>query len=207
MPAFDKAYSRFITLAKVVLPLAALVLLSTLFLISRRIDPTGSIPNSEVDLERLAREQRITAPHYTGVTADGTAISVKAGKAQPSPDTPDKASASDLVARLEFPDGTHAEITSDRGVVDGGADEARLSGAVTIRTSAGYRITTENVTTGLSQTRVVADDIVTASGPLGELTAGRLEITAGDEGRDDYVLVFKGGVKLVYRPETRGDER
>ncbi len=207
MAAFDKAYSRFIALAKIVLPLAAVVLLSTLFLISRRIDPTGSVPQAQEDLQKLAREQRITAPHYTGVTADGTAISVKASKAQPSPDTPDKASADALVARLEFPDGTHAEITSDRGVVDPGADQARLSGGVTLRTSAGYRMVTESVTTALSTTRVVAEDGVRASGPLGDLTAGGMEITEGEENRGHYVLVFKGGVKLVYRPGTKGDER
>jgi len=200
MPSRDNAYTRFITLAKIGLPLAALALLSTLFLISRNIDPTESIPYATVDVEELVREPRVTAPNYSGVTTDGTAIAVQAETARPDPDNPDRASADVVTARLDFADGSSADIASAEGTVDTDEGLAYLEGGVVIDTSTGYRITTEALTTALERTSVVAESTVEATGPLGRLTAGRMQIDEDEEAPGQYVLVFKGGVKLVYEP-------
>lgn len=199
MASFDNAYSRFITLAKILLPLAALGLLSTLFLFSRHVDPVGNLPYSQVDVEQLAHEQRINAPNYAGVTEDGTAISVAADTARPDIATPGNAEASGLTARLDFADGSRTDITSAEGQIDNNAGKVLLHGGVTIDTSSGYHITTEALTTALNRTDVFSDSTVQATGPLGTLTAGQMQISQqGDAG---YVLVFKRGVKLVYEPE------
>jgi lipopolysaccharide export system protein LptC len=200
MPARDNAYTRFITLAKIGLPLAALALLSTLFLISRNIEPTETLPYSSVDVEELVREPRVTAPNYSGVTTDGTAIAVQAETARPDPENPDRASAEVLAARLEFADGSSADITSAEGAVDTDAGLAYLEGGVVIDTSTGYHITTEALTTALERTSVVTESTVEATGPLGRLTAGRMQIDEDEEAPGQYVLVFKDGVKLVYEP-------
>jgi lipopolysaccharide export system protein LptC len=200
MPSRDNAYTRFITLAKIGLPLAALALLSTLFLISRNIEPTETLPYSSVDVEELVREPRVTAPNYSGVTADGTAIAVQAETARPDPENPDRASAEVLTARLDFADGSAADITSAEGAVDTDAGLAYLEGGVVIDTSTGYHITTEALTTALERTSVVTESTVEATGPLGRLTAGRMQIDEDEEAPGQYVLVFKDGVKLVYEP-------
>lgn len=69
MAAFDNSYSRIIFWLKIALPLLALAVLSTLFLFSPRVDIDGALPYSEVDVEQLAREQRLTQPEYTSVMA------------------------------------------------------------------------------------------------------------------------------------------
>ena len=51
-------HSRLVGWLKVVLPLAALAILSTLFLLADLIDPTAAIPYAEVDVEDLARDPR-----------------------------------------------------------------------------------------------------------------------------------------------------
>ncbi|MGC9368563.1 MAG: LPS export ABC transporter periplasmic protein LptC [Paracoccaceae bacterium] len=200
MPSRDNAYSRFITLAKIVLPLAALALLSTLFLMSRNIDPTESIPYATVDVEELVREPRVTAPNYSGVTSDGTAISVQAETARPDPEGADRASADRLTARLDFADGSSADIASAEGLVDTAAGLAYLQGGVVIDTSTGYHITTEALTTALEYTSVVTESTVEATGPPGRLTAGRMEMDEDPDAPGQYLLVFKDGVKLVYDP-------
>ena len=63
MTMYDNSYSRFVALTKVILPIIALGILSTLFLFSRNIDPTQSIPYADVDVEGLAREQQIGRAH------------------------------------------------------------------------------------------------------------------------------------------------
>ncbi len=201
MVASDNSYSRFIAAVKIVLPLAALALLSTLFLFSRTIDPTQAIPYSKVDVDQIVREQRVSAPNYTSVTKDGTAIAVTARTARPDITNPDRAEATDLTARLEFTDGTDVRITSDQGEIDTGKGFAVLDGDVVIDTSTGYHITTERLTTALDQTSVVADTTINADGPLGKLTAGHMTLEEDTDAPGQYLLVFKDRVKLIYDPQ------
>lgn len=200
MAGYDNTYSRFVALAKIGLPLAALALLSTLFLFSRNIDPTSSIPYATVDVEELVRDQRISVPNYTGVTKDGTAIAVAAATARPDPENPDRASAEKVKARLDFPDGSSADIFSAQGDLDTGAGQAVLSGGVVIDTSNGYHITTDALTTALNRTQIEAPSTVKATGPVGTLTAGGMTISQDSSSKGQYLLVFKDGVKLVYEP-------
>lgn len=199
--SYDNSYSRFIAMAKIVLPLAGLGLLSTLFLFSRNIDPTRSIPYSQVDVDQIVREQRIKSPDYNGVTSDGTAIRVIAETARPDVTNPNRASAEALVARLEFSDGGFADITAEAGVIDTAIDEARLRDGVVIDTSTGYHIVTERLKTALSETRLSTDTTVTADGPLGHLTAGRMELYPNPDAPGSYVVVFNDDVKLIYDPQ------
>ena len=77
-------HSRLVGWLKVVLPLAALAILSTLFLLADRIDPTAAIPYAEVDVKDLVRDPRMTAPAYAGTTADGAGITLSATEARPA---------------------------------------------------------------------------------------------------------------------------
>ena len=74
-------YSRVVSYLKVALPLAALALLSTLFLISRTINTDPSIPFADFELENRLRGQQVTAPFFTGTTATGQEITIAATKA------------------------------------------------------------------------------------------------------------------------------
>ncbi len=53
------------------MPLAALAILSTLFLVARTIDPSDAIKFTDLDVEDRLRDPRMTAPTYAGVTSDG----------------------------------------------------------------------------------------------------------------------------------------
>ena len=65
-------YTRLISWLKVLFPLAALGLLSTLFLLSRAIDPGQAIPFAEKEVQDRLRDQQITGPFFTGATSEGT---------------------------------------------------------------------------------------------------------------------------------------
>ncbi|MBN2907377.1 MAG: LPS export ABC transporter periplasmic protein LptC [Rhodobacteraceae bacterium] len=199
MASYDNAYSRFIALAKIILPLAALGILSTLFLLSR--GPGQNMTHSGVDVDQLIREQRIGAPNYAGVTRDGTAIAVRADTARPDPDQPGRASAEAMQIRLDMPDGSHTDITAAHGAIDTPASQAVLEGGVEIVTSTGYRVLAARLTSRLNETDVVSDGPVTADGPPGHLEAGAMHLTTDPETPERYLLVFKDGVKLIYDPQ------
>ena len=76
-------YSRTVAYLKVLLPLTALALLSTLFLISRGIDTEAVIPFAQKDIEERMRGQQLTAPFFSGTTSGGDEIMVTASTARP----------------------------------------------------------------------------------------------------------------------------
>ena len=194
----DDAYSRLVAWLKILLPIAALAILSTLFLLSHSIDPMQAVPYADVDIEDLMREPRITAPNYAGVTGDGTAIQISAETARPDPAHPARVAASVLKAEIETPDGVATRISADHGGIDGDAGQVTLQGSVLMTNSLGYRITAASLSLGLDQTSLRADAGIAADSPFGRITAGQMVLNRSDDGT--YVLVFNGGVKLLYDP-------
>lgn len=199
MAAYDNAHSRLVAWLKILLPLAALVLLSTLFLVSRRIVPEMSLPYSDVDVAELAREQRLSAPRYSGMTSDGSTLSVTADSALPDPENPNRATATTLVARLDAPDGARTDLTAADGEIDTAKNEMTLHGNVDIRGSSGLHLTTDLLHTAMDDNRIEAPGPVQGDAPMGRISADSMVMT-GENG--SYVVVFKGSVKLIYEPQN-----
>lgn len=201
MIAYDNTYSRFVAYTKVILPILALGILSTLFLFSRNIDPSQSVPFAEVDISELAREQRISAPNYAGVTEDGSAISISAESARPLVGNPKIIAATNMSTILQGATGGRLDMTSARGRIDTDQQIVTLSGGVQIQTSTGYTIITSGLTAALNETSMTSDGHITATGPLGSINAGQMVLKAQNNPDEAHLLVFKGGVKLIYNPK------
>lgn len=203
MTTYDNNYSRFVAWTKVILPIVALGLLSTLFLFSRNIDTSQSIPYAEVDIESLAQEQRIGAPNFAGVTRDGSAISITAKSARPHPENYREIKATELTTIIEDPSGGRIDITAARGVINSAQKYVTLGGGVQIIASSGFTINTAGITALLDKTSVISDGEITAHGPLGVLNAGKMVLQAQKGENGPHLLVFKDGVKMVYNPKDR----
>lgn len=189
-------HSRLVAWLKIVLPLIALALLSTIFLVARQIDPAQTIPYSDVDVAELAREQRIGAPSYSGVTEGGAAVSFEAESARPEQN-------GDLVmafaprTRIDLPGGRTVTITSESAEFDRKKSRAEMKGNLLIASSDGYQVTTEGLHADLTQGAVESAGQIEGKAPFGTLHAGRMRLTRQTDGT--HVLSFDQGVKLVYR--------
>jgi lipopolysaccharide export system protein LptC len=195
---YDDTHSWLVMGAKIVLPLIALSLLATLFLVSERIDPSQPIPYADIDLVELAREPRMTEPHFAGVTVDGAALTVSASGARPDA-VGNGASATGIVVRIDSPGVFSADIVADEGRLDPIRGEIRLRGAVSLRTSAGYAIASDAVSISTDSTRLESPLAVMADAPFGQLSAGAMILSTTGAGAP-YLLVFNAGVKLIYHP-------
>ena len=193
-------HSRLVAWLKVVLPLLALAMLATLFLISRTIDPSDAIPYATVDVQDRIREPRMTAPDYAGLTSDGAVLTVTADEARPDPVEATGGTAQAPHAVLETPDGVTTTIVARQGQLDNAAGLLRLKGAVVITTSSGYVATTEALTAALDRTQIVSPGAITVTGPQGVITAGQMTLTAMASAPSSYVVVFTNRVKLIYSP-------
>ncbi len=198
MSRLTDSRTRAVTWLKVVLPLVALGLLSTLFLVARTADPELAIRQSELDLSDLSKDQQVKTPAYSGITRDGAAISITAAAVRPRADAPETLDATTVAGRIELRAGTNAEMTAPAAEILTEGDLARFTGGVTILASDGHRLDTEILSAALGMTDVVSETAVRVVGPLGTLDAGGMRITQDDAG--GYVAVFNGGVRLVYTP-------
>ena len=196
--ARDNLHSWLVAFFKVVLPLAALAILSTLFLVSQGVDPEDAIPYAEVDVADRVRAPRVTDAAYAGMTADGAALTMQASDARPGTAGSQNAGrATGLTGRLETPDGGTTDLVAGAAQLDAMAGRMLLSGGVTLVSSTGYRIEAAALSVATDRTALDSDGAVRASGPIGTLTAGALHIGQSGAG---YVVVFKGGVSLIYEP-------
>lgn len=201
----DALHSRIVSGLRVVLPLAALEVLSTLFLFSRDIDPSRALPFATVDVEDLARDPRITAPRLSGVTDDGTAVTLTARTVRIASGTGETVEAEDVIALFEAPDGRHSTFAAETARLDRGTDRLVLSGDVRMTGDAGYRVAAETVLVALDRTWITSPGPITAEGPAGRLEAGSMliRITPGATGAPaGHRLVFAGGVRMLHHPEA-----
>ncbi|SDD41057.1 lipopolysaccharide export system protein LptC [Paracoccus isoporae] len=186
--------SRVIAWLRVLLPLAALAILSTLFLLGRSPDPDDAIPYADVDAEELARDPRMTRPEFAGVTNGGAAVTLTADRATPNSDR--EGSAETLRMTWRSADGLAADLTAPHGDVDGQA--IRLDGGVRVTTSDGWAITVPQVESDLDADLVTGTGGLTAFAPMGRIDAAEMVISRDADGAQ--LLNLSGDVRLLYEP-------
>lgn len=196
----NNLHSQVVGILKVTLPLAALGILSTLFLFSGRINPEDAIPYAEVDVADRLRTPRMTNAGFAGVTADGASLMLTAAEAKPE-DAAGGAGARIVLGTLETSDGAKTELAATAVDMDTAAQMIELSNGVELRSSAGLVIATLGLGISTDRTFAQSRGPVTATGPLGQLTAQEMQLTAQQGVANSYVLVFKGDVRLLYQPD------
>lgn len=201
MARADNAWSRWVVLLKIVLPLIALALLSSIFLLSRTIDPTAAIPFTEVDVEDRAREPRLTAPKFSSVTSDGALVTLDAAEMRPDLAKAGSGNATDLRARMVSQTGETTDVAADRGTVDTEAGTYEMTGAVKAVLSTGYSIAAPKMAGLLNATQLDATGPVDATAPMGQITADAMQLRSDPAAPGQYLLVFNGRVRLVYEPQ------
>lgn len=196
----DNLHSRVVGILKVALPLMALGILSTLFLLSDRINPEDAIPYAEVDVADRLRTPRMTDAGFAGVTADGASLMLTAADAKPA-DAVGGAGAQIVLGTLETSDGAKTELAAAAVAIDTAAQMIELSDGVELRSSTGMVIAAQGIGIATNRTFAISRGPITATGPLGQLSAQEMQLTAQDDVTNSYLLVFKGDVRLLYQPE------
>lgn len=195
----DHLHSQLVGWAKIILPLCALALLSTLFLFARTKTEPDSI--TFADVEAIAREQRVSSPEFSGVTDDGAVVVISAASARPDATRADILTVDDMRYRRENTDGTTVEITATEGEMNNSVKIARFTGLTRLTTSDGYQMETNGMTAELRTGLITSDGLLEIRAPFGDLTAGKLTFQTATDGKAQDIL-FTEGVRLLYTPQT-----
>ncbi|WP_405403229.1 hypothetical protein [Paracoccus sp. Ld10] len=196
--------TRIVRWLRVLLPLVALAMLSTMFLFSRGSDTESRIPYADVDAQAAARENRVVAPEYSGVTGDGAQLTLRAATVTPGGSGGSGGAAGDVALDWLRPDGLRADLTAPQaGLTDG---LVRLEGGVRMTTSSGWQLDAPQIDARTNTSVIQADQGVEAQAPFGQITAGRMRLAPDDGAAGDSadgtaaILNFSDGVRLIYQP-------
>ena len=203
MVAANNFHSQLVGWLKILLPLAALVLLSTLFLFARGTGTPPTIPFADIDT--AATEQRIKAPRFSGLTSTGDTLQISAESARPDATGGAQVDIDRPSLSLDATDGTRLRVTAGSGRVDTAGQMAQLSGLARLETSSGYVMETRGLTADLTTGTVTSDGPLEVQAPFGQLQAGQVTFQAG-AGDTGQQMNFTKGVKLVYTPSTAARE-
>lgn len=187
-------HSRRVRLLKMILPAVALAILSSLFLFSRSITMDGALPFAEVDIEDRLREPKMTDVRIATTAANGAAIDLTAATVVPKANS--SVSAKTATGKITALSGDVTNITAARLTYNERAEKAALVGGVQID-SGGYVMDTLALDVDIASATVTSRAQVQATGPLGDLTAGKMNLQQTD---GKFLLVFNSGVRLLYKP-------
>ncbi|WP_281995588.1 LPS export ABC transporter periplasmic protein LptC [Ruegeria faecimaris] len=192
-------HSRMVQFLKVLLPLAAIVLLSTVFLLSRSIETSVSVPFTQKDIDERLADQVVTQPHYLGTTRKGEEVQIQAAQATQGREGSLPTTA-EFRGRLGLLNGGVITMDSNSGMIRPDENSATFVGDVLITTTDGIQVRTDLLNTSLDEIRGDTPGQVDGTGIIGDFSAGRM--TFGTEKKDGPVhILFTDGVKLVYEPE------
>ena len=185
---------------KIILPLVAIGLLSTLFLFAGRPDPEDALIVSGIDIAGLADEQRMGRPRFAGTLEGGQALRFTAERAAALADSTDLFTAQDVAIRLTLEPGLEALLDAHDALVDMAAQTANLSGCVLVRRTDGLRLRTEEMMLGLAELSAESG-AVEVTGPGLTLDAAAMRLTG------DAQMHFTGGVRVLYDPHSTPGSR
>nr|WP_247742500.1 MULTISPECIES: LPS export ABC transporter periplasmic protein LptC [unclassified Ruegeria] len=184
---------------KVLLPLVAIVMLSTVFLLSRSIETDVKVPFTQRDIEERLADQIVTRPNYRGTTRKGEEVQIEAIQATQGTEN-SVPTASEFRGRLGLSNGGIITLDSNSGMIRPDKNTATFIGDVVITTTDGIEVTTNLLNTALDEIRGDTPGQVNGTGVIGNFSAGRM--TFGTEKKDGPVhIIFTDGVKLIYEPK------
>lgn len=192
-------HTRLVAWAKITLPIIALAMLSTLFLLSKSVDPVSTIPFSESDLADRTQSQQISQPEVFGVTPRGDLISLRAALARQNAEDTELMEAQDISAQIKLTSGQTVDLSAAKALHSAAQNTVTLSGNVFAQTSTGYKFNANELAMSLVDLRADSLGNVTGEGPGFTVEAGQMTLEI-PEGEKDAHILLKNGVKLVYTP-------
>lgn len=206
MATRPEVHTRVVTILKLGLPLVALALVASVFLVQTDDRFGGTITFSDADIAQLGDGLRLSNPVFTGTTRNGDRFHFSAALVVPDAAPPKRAAITTLDGTLDLVEGGSVTLAADKGDLDIPTQRLDISGNVRIATSDGYVLNADKATIDVTSGTFVAGDEVVTRGPLGEITSGNLHVTPAAATGEARRFSFSNGVHVLYDPPdtTRG---
>ena len=198
--ASDRLYSQIVGGLKVLLPLIAIGSLSTMFLMSKSAPDQSKLPFAQSGLVEKIRDQQLSQPYFSGTTKAGDAISLSAMSIRPDPVVSGRILAKNVLTTLSEASGNQVTLAGANGQYTDTSSLLELDQGVQIVSHDGYQFSATDLDLNVETFAMIANGPIQGTGPQGIITADRLEVSR-ENPQGGFLIVFKGGVKLIYTPQ------
>ncbi|MFK7764192.1 MAG: LPS export ABC transporter periplasmic protein LptC [Roseobacter sp.] len=195
-------YSRMVAWLKVALPLLALGILSTLFMISRAVTPPTVVPFADTEVQERLTNQQITGPFFSGTSESGDEIAFVADKVTTPNGQIGTNKAQNVDVQIDLTSGTRIIVTADEADMNIAQDQTELIGNVVAVTTRDQVLQSERVLLRMSEIEMISPGDVTITGPFGNINAGAMHVFTPD-GETNSQILFTKGVKLLYHTKVQ----
>lgn len=189
------AYSSFIRLAKIILPVTALSLLAVLFFLAQAPSGQGELPFAQIEID--STDEQLVSPVISGMSPGGDRIHLRAARIR----IVDQGGQAETMA-LRVDGAAGGWITVEAGVarMNHAGTRLEVGDLARIDSSHGYRVETAGLEVDLTTGAMQTDGALEIRAPYGQMTAQGLRVEPSADRRAHH-LVFTGGVRLIYSPQ------
>lgn len=194
--ALGRKYSRFVSLAKIALPVIALALIMVLVAWPQTQNQDSTFRVSLAALpEGEAGDTGMTRARFVGTDAKDQAFVITAERAVPNAINPDRITLETLQADLTLNSGAWVSMLSVTGLYDRTQQSLTLHDGVDLFADNGFALHTASARIDLADGTAHGSETVRAQGPMGELNADSFRME-----REGRRLFFKGNVRMTLQP-------
>lgn len=170
-------YSRFVSIMKGILPIAAVVLLASVVAFSvmpRQRDKYVGVKQST----NLARDLTMTKSSFTGTDEKGNPFKVTFAELTEDPTSKDhkRADLKQIDADMQFENQSWISASAKHGWIDADAGVLKLDGGISIFTDNGYELQTDRAIAYFRANILTGDVAVSGHGPLGRFRADSFHV-------------------------------
>jgi len=196
-------YSKLIGFLKISLPLVALAVLGTVFLITTDDGFDPGFTFSPAEFNALESGSYLDNPRINGLTAKGDLFRLSADRIEPESLDLDTLIATNLRSNIEFAQGQSVEIIADTGRIESEGELLVFPDGAHIITSDGYEGILLTLTANLRSGQI-SGELIDVNGPLGQISAEIFHITGitKDSGRNQ-VLSFEKNVMVTLNTQEQ----
>lgn len=202
MASPQSGYSRGVRVLKIGLPILAICLLGTVFLVTSPDRLRGPGPVfTEADRESLAEGLNILQPRIEGSTDGGDFYVLTANRIIAEDGQRDVMLAEDIDGEIRQVSGRTIVLAGRSGRVDFTTKRWQLTGGATLSTTDHYAARAEELLGDMAAGIIESPGPVLTTGPGLRIDAGSFRLTFASDGTPGRtVALFDGGIRMTWTP-------
>ena len=189
-------YRNVVHVLKIALPLLALALILTIVVYSILFHPDGTIAifsGSGTEQGQIVMK----SPRFVGTDKDNQPFEIIASQARQHTDDRAVIELDDVNAKLQLKNGPQLRVIAHRGVLDTNNQLLQLAGPISLSSSEGYLIHTDEARADLKNGLLTGQRPIEASGSFGTIRADGFSASKADQR-----INFIGNVRVHFEPQT-----
>lgn len=193
-------HSRLVIVTKFSLITIAIVLFSSIFLVSQKLSPSALASGEDLDFQQFTQDQEATNATHAGVTTRGNGVSVWSKTSRFVEKNTRVLLDEMVIAKFNLKFETQIVVTAKGAEMNLRSNIASLSEEVKIETTTGYVMTTAHAFINFDNLYAESPGPVEGRAPMGDLKAGRMVLRTDATGENLWMR-FSDGVELKFIPQ------